>query len=261
MSSKFVTVFTRTVAVVAVGAAVGITIGAANMMKSEAAARPQVKVASSTQTQQPVSKPTQDPTEKPTQDPVSKPTQDPTEKPVAGAKVVYFTFDDGPDPAWTPQILDILARNNAKATFFELGQMVDRHPELHDAVLAAGNAIGSHSYSHPQLTKVSAAKRHREITGGPASKCFRPPYGAENAQVKADIKAAGMRPVLWDVDSLDWTKPGADAIVANVLRTVHPGSVVLMHDAGGNRGQTIAALDRLLPILATKGYTFPTLDC
>jgi peptidoglycan/xylan/chitin deacetylase (PgdA/CDA1 family) len=139
--------------------------------------------------------------------------------------------------------------------------MADRHPELHDAVLAAGHAIGSHSYSHPQLTKVSAAKRHREITGGPQSKCFRPPYGAENAQVKADIKAAGMRPVLWDVDSLDWTKPGADAIVANVLKTVHPGSVVLMHDAGGNRSQTVTALERLLPILAAKGYTFAALDC
>jgi peptidoglycan/xylan/chitin deacetylase (PgdA/CDA1 family) len=251
MSSKFATVFTRTVAVVAVGAAVGITIGAANMIESEAAARPQVKVASSTQTQQPVEKPTQ------TQHPVEKPYT----PPVAGTKVVYFTFDDGPDPAWTPQILDILARNDAKATFFELGQMTERHPELHDAVLAAGHAIGSHSYSHPQLTKISAAKRHQEITGGPASKCFRPPYGAENAQVKADIKAAGMRPVLWDVDSLDWTKPGTDAIVANVLRTVHSGSVILMHDAGGNRSQTVAALDRLLPILAAKGYTFAALNC
>jgi peptidoglycan/xylan/chitin deacetylase (PgdA/CDA1 family) len=247
MSSKFATVFTRTVAVVAVSAAVGITIVAANKMESEAATRPQVKVVSSTQ--QPAATPSTTPSP-------STPTH-----PVAGSKVVYFTFDDGPDPAWTPQILDILARNDAKATFFELGQMADRHPELHDAVLAAGHAIGSHSYSHPQLTKVSAAKRHREITGGPQSKCFRPPYGAENAQVKADIKAAGMRPVLWDVDSLDWTKPGPGAIVANVLKTVHPGSVVLMHDAGGNRSQTVTALERLLPILAAKGYTFAALDC
>ncbi len=245
MSSKFATVFTRTVAVVAVGAAVGITIAAANMIESEAAAQPQVKVAAATQTQPPV----------------EKPSTPPSTPPVAGTKVVYFTFDDGPDPAWTPQILDILARNNAKATFFELGQMANSHPELHDAVLAAGHAIGSHSYSHPQLTKVSAAKRHREITGGPQSKCFRPPYGAENAQVKADIKAAGMRPVLWDVDSLDWTKPGTDAIVANVLKTVHSGSIVLMHDAGGNRSETVAALDRLLPILAAKGYTFAALNC
>ncbi|TDU86525.1 peptidoglycan/xylan/chitin deacetylase (PgdA/CDA1 family) [Kribbella voronezhensis] len=245
MSSKFARVFVRTVAVVGVAAAVGITIGAANMIESEAAARPQVKAA---------------PSPSPSQQPTPPPST-PATHPAAGGKVVYFTFDDGPDPAWTPQILDILARNNAKATFFELGQLADRHPELHDAVLAAGHAIGSHSYSHPQLTKVSAVKRHREITGGPASKCFRPPYGAENTQVKAEIKAAGMKPVLWDVDSLDWTKPGVDAIVANVLTTVHSGSVVLMHDAGGNRSQTVAALEKVLPILAAKGYTFAALDC
>jgi peptidoglycan/xylan/chitin deacetylase (PgdA/CDA1 family) len=217
------------------------------MIESEAAAQPQVKVAPS---------PSQQPTTPP-----STPATTPATTPAAGAKVVYFTFDDGPDPAWTPQILDILARNNAKATFFELGQMVERHPDLHDAVLAAGHTIGSHSYSHPQLTKISAAKRHREIAGGPQSKCFRPPYGAVNAQVRADIKAAGMQPVLWDTDSLDWTKPGKDAIVANVLRSVHSGSIVLMHDAGGNRSQTVAALDELLPLLAAKGYSFAALDC
>ncbi|WP_112236628.1 polysaccharide deacetylase family protein [Kribbella monticola] len=243
MSSKYAGVFVRTVAVVGVAAAVGITIGAANMIESEAAARPQVKAVAAA-SQQPTTPPST-----------------PATHPAATAKVVYFTFDDGPDPAWTPQILDILARNDAKATFFELGQMADRHPELHDAVLAAGHAIGSQSYSHPQLTKISAAKRHREITGGPASKCFRPPYGAENAQVKAEIKAAGMKPVLWDVDSLDWTMPGVDAIVTNILTTVHSGSVVLMHDAGGNRSQTVAALEKVLPILAAKGYTFAALDC
>jgi peptidoglycan/xylan/chitin deacetylase (PgdA/CDA1 family) len=242
-------------AVVVVGAAVVITLRAANKMESESGIRPAAaKPVPAT------AKPVEKPVEKPQSTPSRRPT-DSTDQPATGGKLVHFTFDDGPDPAWTPQILDILARNNAKATFFELGQMVDRHPELHDAVLAAGNTIGSHSYSHPQLTKLSAAKRQKEITGGPQSKCFRPPYGAENAQVRAQIKAAGMKPVLWDVDSLDWTKPGSDAIVANVLKTVHSGSVVLMHDAGGNRSQTIAALEKLLPILAAKGYSFAALDC
>ncbi|QNE23351.1 polysaccharide deacetylase family protein [Kribbella qitaiheensis] len=226
-------------------------------MESEAATRPQA-VKTSTSAEQPAEKP--QPTADPTADPTVDPTADPSRS-AAGAKVVYLTFDDGPDPAWTPQILDLLASNGAKATFFELGQMVARHPELHDAVLAGGNAIGSHSYSHPQLTMISAAKRHREITGGPESKCFRPPYGAVNAQVRAEIKAAGMKPVLWDTDSLDWTKPGSGAIVANVLKTVHSGSVVLMHDAGGNRSETVAALEKLLPILTAKGYTFAALDC
>jgi peptidoglycan/xylan/chitin deacetylase (PgdA/CDA1 family) len=263
MSSKFTTIITRTAAVVVVGAAVVVTLGAANKIESEAATRPAaVKPVSSTA--KPVGKASEKPVEKPKPSSSTSSSTQPTDspdQPATGEKVVYFTFDDGPDPAWTPQILDILARNNAKATFFELGQMVDRHPELHDAVLAAGNTIGSHSYSHPQLTRLSAAKMQREITGGPQSKCFRPPYGSANAQVRAQIKADGMRPVLWDVDSLDWTKPGSEAIVANVLRTVHSGSVVLMHDAGGNRSQSVAALEKLLPILASKGYSFPALDC
>ncbi|GAA3552291.1 polysaccharide deacetylase family protein [Kribbella ginsengisoli] len=187
----------------------------------------------------------------------------PVTKPVvaSGKKVLYFTFDDGPDPVWTPQVLEVLAKYGAHATFFELGSMQAEHPELKEQVLAAGNSIGSHSISHAQLTKVSAAKRHHEIFDGPASKCFRPPYGAENAKVKADIKAAGMRPVLWDVDTLDWQKPGKQAIVNSILTTVHNGSVILMHDAGGNRSQTVAALDQVLETLQAQGYAFAAMDC
>ncbi|GAA0956989.1 hypothetical protein GCM10009554_67150 [Kribbella koreensis] len=187
----------------------------------------------------------------------------PVTKPVvaSGKKVLYFTFDDGPDPVWTPQVLEVLAKYGAHATFFELGSMQAEHPELKEQVLAAGNSIGSHSISHAQLTKVSAAKRHHEIFDGPASKCFRPPYGAENAKVKADIKAAGMRPVLWDVDTLDWQKPGKQAIVKSILTTVHNGSVILMHDAGGNRSQTVAALDQVLETLQAQGYAFAAMDC
>lgn len=178
-----------------------------------------------------------------------------------GNKTIFFTFDDGPDPVWTPQVLEVLAKYNAHATFFELGSMQDQHPSLKDQVLAAGNSIGSHSISHAQLTKVSAAKRHHEIFDGPSSKCFRPPYGAENAKVKADIKAAGMTPVLWDVDTLDWQRPGKQAIVNSILAGVHSGSVILMHDAGGNRSQTVAALDEVLETLTAQGYTFAAMDC
>jgi peptidoglycan/xylan/chitin deacetylase (PgdA/CDA1 family) len=178
-----------------------------------------------------------------------------------GKKMLFFTFDDGPDPVWTPQILEVLAKYDAHATFFELGSMQDQHPSLKEQVLAAGNSIGSHSISHAQLTKVSATKRHHEIFDGPSSKCFRPPYGAENAKVKADIKAAGMTPVLWDVDTLDWQRPGKQAIVNSILAGVRSGSVVLMHDAGGNRSQTVAALDQVLETLSAQGYTFAAMDC
>jgi len=178
-----------------------------------------------------------------------------------GKKVLFLTFDDGPDPVWTPQVLAVLAKYDAQATFFELGSMQAAHSAIRDQVLAAGNTIGNHSISHAQLTKVSAAKRHHEIFDGPSSKCFRPPYGAANAKVKADINAAGMVPVFWDVDTVDWQRPGKQAIVNSILTGAHSGRVVLMHDAGGNRSQTVAALDQALETLTAQGYTFPAMDC
>jgi peptidoglycan/xylan/chitin deacetylase (PgdA/CDA1 family) len=176
-------------------------------------------------------------------------------------KVIFLTFDDGPDPTWTPEILQILAKHKAKATFFELGQMIHAHPGLREKVLAGGNTIGNHSISHPRLTWVSAARRHHEIFDGPKSHCFRPPYGATNAKVRADIKAAGMIQVLWNVDPRDWTRPGSSAIVHRVLNHAKGRKIVLMHDGGGNRSETVAALDKLLPILKAQGYSFPAMPC
>ncbi|HEY4570170.1 MAG TPA: polysaccharide deacetylase family protein [Kribbella sp.] len=176
-------------------------------------------------------------------------------------KVLFFSFDDGPDPLWTPQVLQVLAKYGAHATFFELGAMQSAHPGLREQVLAAGNTIGSHSISHPQLTAISAAKRHHEIFDGPQSTCFRPPYGASNPKVRADIKAAGMVQVLWDVDPRDWARPGTTAIVHNILTHAHNHNIILMHDGGGNRAETVAALDKVLPLLKAQGYSFPAMDC
>ncbi|MFG1911818.1 polysaccharide deacetylase family protein [Kribbella sp. NPDC048928] len=176
-------------------------------------------------------------------------------------KVLFLTFDDGPDPTWTPQVLATLAQYGAHATFFELGEMQSEHAGLREQVLAAGNTIGSHSITHPQLTAVSPAKRHHEIFDGPHSTCFRPPYGATNTKVRAEIKAAGMVQVLWDVDPRDWARPGTSAIVHNILTHAHSGRIVLMHDGGGNRTQTVAALKQVLPVLKAQGYTFPAMQC
>jgi peptidoglycan/xylan/chitin deacetylase (PgdA/CDA1 family) len=176
-------------------------------------------------------------------------------------KVVFLSFDDGPDPVWTPEVLQILAKYGAHATFFELGAMQTAHPGLREQVLAAGNTIGSHSITHPQLTAISAAKRHHEIFDGPKSTCFRPPYGASNPKVRADIKAAGMVQVLWDVDPRDWARPGTPAIVHNVLTHAHNHNIILFHDGGGDRSQTVAALDKVLSILKAQGYSFPAMDC
>lgn len=219
---------------------------------------------------------TQTPTQTPTTAPVTAPAPQSSAGPVtstppnvvgnpkavsSGKKVLFLTFDDGPDPVWTPQVLAVLAKYDAHATFFQLGSMQAAHPGIRDQVLAAGNTIGNHSISHAQLTKLSATKRHHEIFDGPRSTCFRPPYGAANDKVRADIKAAGMSAVLWDIDTLDWQRPGKQAIVNSILTNARSGSVVLMHDAGGDRAQTVAALDQALATLTARGYTFPAMDC
>jgi peptidoglycan/xylan/chitin deacetylase (PgdA/CDA1 family) len=191
-----------------------------------------------------------------------RPAPNPTAALAAGnKKVLFLSFDDGPDPLWTPKVLQTLAKHGAHATFFELGGMQAAHPGLREQVLAAGNTIGSHSITHPQLTAISPARRHHEIFDAPKSTCFRPPYGASNPKVRADIKAAGMVQVLWDVDPRDWARPGTQAIVHNILTHAHNHNIILLHDGGGDRSETVAALDRLLPLLQAQGYSFPAMDC
>ncbi|MFF0345150.1 polysaccharide deacetylase family protein [Kribbella sp. NPDC004875] len=193
----------------------------------------------------------------------SSPSTTQTTQPVqqARGRVVYLTFDDGPDARWTPEVLAVLAKHGAHGTFFMLEQNASTHPELVQAVRAAGNSVGNHSISHPQLTKLSPAQLHRQVANGIVSKCFRPPYGATNARVKAEIKRDGMQQVLWDVDTNDWKKPGSATIARRVLAGAHPGAIILMHDGGGNRAQTVAALDQALTGLAARGYGFATLSC
>jgi peptidoglycan/xylan/chitin deacetylase (PgdA/CDA1 family) len=176
-------------------------------------------------------------------------------------KVVYLTFDDGPDPRWTPGVLAVLAKHNAHGTFFMLAQNANPRPDLVGQVRAAGNNIGNHSVSHLQLTKASPAQLHHQVADGVQSKCFRPPYGATNARVHAEIRKDGMQQVLWDVDPEDWARPGTATIVQRVLAGAKPGAIILMHDGGGNRAQTVEALDQVLTTLTARGYTYATLDC
>lgn len=176
-------------------------------------------------------------------------------------KVIYLTFDDGPQHVFTPKVLAVLARHHAKATFFVLGREAAAYPELVETTRAQGHTIGNHTWDHPMLTKLTPQRIRQEIFSGVKSKCFRPPFRDTNPAVAAVAAANHQREVLWDIDTKDWEKPGAAKIERAILRGAHPGAVILLHDGGGNRTQTVAALDRALTQLTARGYTFRALPC
>jgi peptidoglycan/xylan/chitin deacetylase (PgdA/CDA1 family) len=191
------------------------------------------------------------------------------EVPKGGGHTIYLTFDDGPDPTWTPRILAVLRRYHVPATFFVIGYSVKDHPALLKAEVATGSLVENHTSNHAYLThvplgellatEITPVNRAIERITGTTPKCVRPPYGAFNSAVRAEIGSIGMRLALWDVDPTDWARPGTAAIRNSVLAGLHPGAVVIMHDGGGDRSQTVAALAELLPRLLAAHWTFGTL--
>ncbi|WP_045697828.1 polysaccharide deacetylase family protein [Streptomyces rubellomurinus] len=186
----------------------------------------------------------------------------------AGGKVVYLTFDDGPSPAYTPKVLAVLDRYGVRATFFEIGQNVSAHPGVTGQVARRGHSVQNHSWSHPDLRKLSGPAVDAQVRNtdrairaqtGRTPTCLRPPYGAVNATVRSRAAADGKQVVLWSVDPQDWARPGTAAIQSRVLRDVRPGSVILLHDGGGDRSQTVAALPAILSTLKARGYGFGVL--
>ncbi|GAA3764692.1 polysaccharide deacetylase family protein [Streptomyces tremellae] len=184
------------------------------------------------------------------------------ELPDVGRSVV-LTFDDGPEPTYTPQILDILRAHDVRAMFFVCGEMVSYFPDLVRRAADEGHLIGNHTWTHPELPKQSRAKTKDEMgrtseiierTTGSAPRWFRAPYGSWNAYTYQLGAGLGMEPLAWYVDTMDWSEPGAGKIVRSVLDGLGPGRVVLSHDGGGVRGQTVAALRRYLPELPRRGY-------
>jgi peptidoglycan/xylan/chitin deacetylase (PgdA/CDA1 family) len=175
-------------------------------------------------------------------------------RPRTGPGTVYLTFDDGPS-AYTPAVLRILTQHHATATFFELGVRRAVLPHMAATIVAQGSNIGNHTYDHRDLTHVREAEVEAEIRGGPPSRCLRPPYGATNAAVTATIHRLGFREVLWTVDTLDWTRPGVAAIVARATAPeVGSGSIILMHDGGGPREESVAALPTVITTLQARGF-------
>lgn len=189
--------------------------------------------------------------------------------PKPGSKVVALTFDDGPWPGHTGAILDILRDHEVKATFFMVGNLAERHPELARRVMNEGHVIANHTYSHKILTRYPLETVSREMReGSRALKSvtgldpvwFRPPGGAINAEIMEEAERLGLRLVMWDVDPQDWRKPGVDAMRNELLARIGPGSVVLLHDGGGDRAQTVELLPRLIEELKARGYVFLTID-
>jgi peptidoglycan-N-acetylglucosamine deacetylase len=186
--------------------------------------------------------------------------------PVAYAGTVYFTLDDGPHPTWTPKMLAILRKYGAKAVFFEVGQNVASYPSITRSLRYYGMKIGNHTWSHPDLTTLSSTSvtsqlNKMESALGYRPRCVRPPYGATNSRIATIIANRGQRQILWTVDPRDWSRPGTWTIVNRVLANVRDGSRILMHDGGGDRSQSVAALDILIPKLRARGYVIGLMAC
>ena len=189
---------------------------------------------------------------------------------------IALTFDDGPDPVWTPRILDLLARHQARATFFVIGSRVNEHPDLVRRILAEGHEIGVHTYTHADLEAVPGWRRSLEMTltrsaiagaTGRQAVTMRPPYSATPAAltessltVLREVAADTSLVVLADHDPRDWERPGVDAMVAAATPPVGGSAVVLLHDGGGDRADTVAAVDRLLTELSPQGFQFLTVS-
>ncbi|GHI03912.1 hydrolase [Streptomyces cellostaticus] len=185
----------------------------------------------------------------------------------AGAHAVNITIDDGPDPAWTPQVLQVLRDYGVKATFCMVGTQAQAHPDMVRQVVAAGHRLCDHTVSHDTaMDKKSQAYQSQQIlgaerqitkaSGGVRPMYYRAPGGAFTPYSRNLAASHGMRPLGWNVDSKDFERPGTDAIVATVKRELPNGPTLLFHDAGGDRSQTVAALRILLPWLKQQGYSF-----
>ena len=189
-------------------------------------------------------------------------------------KVVALTFDDGPYPPYTSQILDVLQQYQVKATFFVVGQNADKYPALVRQEVAQGHEVGNHTYHHYDLLKMGRGNIAQEIDLGSAAIAraagrppvlLRPPHGFRDPAVMEAAEARHLMVVEWSVMSRDWTNPGVDAIVMRTLARVHDGSVILLHDGDGtaqraSREQTVAATRLIVAALQQQGYKFVTVS-
>jgi peptidoglycan/xylan/chitin deacetylase (PgdA/CDA1 family) len=184
-----------------------------------------------------------------------------------GAPEVALTFDDGPS-SYTLAVLRILAKHHQHATFFVTGYAASANPWLLGQIRAGGNAFGDHTVTHSQLLRETPARRRWELLStaqrvqeatGVRPTLFRPPYGSSSRAINAMARQLGLLPITWSVDSKDWTRPGVEQIVKTALQGAHPGGIILLHDGGGNREETVEALPLILKALAKRHLRSVTL--
>ncbi|MNJ42002.1 polysaccharide deacetylase family protein [Paenibacillus bouchesdurhonensis] len=191
---------------------------------------------------------------------------------ITDEKVVAFTFDDGPNPIYTPQILDVFRQSgtSAKATFFMIGNQIEQYPELAKTVYSEGHEIGNHTYTHPFISKLGEQECADEVirtenliqeTIGSKPLTFRPPYFDSNAQAEEFIASRGYT-LIGAVNgaAMDWEQPGVRHIVEKTKESLSPGSVLLFHDGFGDRSQTVEAVRILVGELIAEGYRLVTVS-
>ncbi len=188
-------------------------------------------------------------------------------------KRVAFTFDDGPNGKYTPELLDILSKHNTKATFFLIGKNVLKEPDIARRIYSEGHEIANHTYSHPVLPLVSRKEVHKQLesttsiieeTIGTKPVYFRPPMGLFTPTILDIIESNGLKAIIGEVYPRDPYKPGRDKIVERVIKRITPGSIIIMHDGGTwgdvDRSQTIEAVPIIIDKIRAKGYQFVTLS-
>nr|WP_028400049.1 polysaccharide deacetylase family protein [Ectobacillus panaciterrae] len=186
-------------------------------------------------------------------------------------KIIALTFDDGPNPVYTPQILDLLKQYNGHATFFEIGYRMECYPSVVSRVVQEGHELGNHTMTHSYANRVTLERMQQDIMraqlliekwqpNGPLY--FRPPGGYIDQDLLEASHQQGYKIILWawHQDPRDWASPGSDKIVDHVIKQAHNGDIVLLHDGGGDQSQTVEALKTILPSLQKQGYKFVTVS-
>ena len=184
-------------------------------------------------------------------------------------KVVALTFDDGPHPTLTCDILKTLEKYGVRATFFVIGQNADNYPDALRMAVSLGHEIGNHTYTHRSILKKGQKEIKDEIERaeekilsvcGAKTKVFRPPEGCYNKDVAAAAGELGYSVILWNIDTRDWAHRGTAEIVSNIKKNIRPGSVILFHDYVSGTSHTRDVLETIVPYLLTLGYRFVTVS-